>query len=196
MKIEFINNSSPTCENIYPQQRSTYSADAMVVRTEVQKLLNKGVIKPSAHEEGEIISPIFVRPKKDGTYRLILNLKQLNQYIEYHHFKMDTLDAAIKMMKPGCYMASIDLKDAYYTVAIHSEHQKYLKFIFDGILYQYTCLPNGLSSAPRLFTKLLKPVYATLRSMGHLSSGYIDDSYLQGDSYLVNALAMLQLLPI
>ncbi len=103
VKIEFINNSSPTCENIYPQQRSTYSADAMVVRTELQKLLNKGVIKPSAHEEGEIISPIFVRPKKDGTYRLILNLKQLNQYIEYHHFKMDTLDAAIKMMKPGCY---------------------------------------------------------------------------------------------
>ncbi len=57
--------------------------------------------------------------------------------------------------------------------------KKYLKFMFDG-----------------LFTKLLKPVYATLRSMGHLSSGYIDDSYLQGDSYLVNALAMLQLLPI
>ncbi len=183
VKIEFINNNSPTCENIYPQQRSTYSADAMVVRTELQKLLNKGVIMPSAHEEGEIISPIFVRPKKDGTYRLILNLKQLNQYIEYHHFKMDTLGAAVGVVRPGCCMASVDLKDAYYTVAVHSEHQKYLKFIFDGTLYQYTCLPNGLSSAPRLFTKLLKPVYATLHSMGHLNSGYIDDSYLQGDSF-------------
>ncbi|CAH3188815.1 unnamed protein product, partial [Porites lobata] len=32
------------------------------------------------------------------------------------------------------------------------------------------------------FTKLLKPVYATLHSMGHLNSGYIDDSYLQGDT--------------
>ena len=58
----------------------------------------------------------------------------------------------------------------------------YLKFEFNGVLYQYTCLPNGLASAPRIFTKLLKPVYCTLRSMGHLNSAYIDDSYLQGDS--------------
>ena len=43
-------------------------------------------------------------------------------------------------------------------------------------------MPNGLASAPRIFTKLLKPVYATLRSQGHVSFGYIDDSYLQGDS--------------
>ena len=85
-------------------------------------------------------------------------------------------------MRPGCFMASVDLKDAYYTVPIHPSHQKYLKFYFDGVFYTYTCWPNGLASAPRLFTKLLKPVYSTLRSMGHLNSGYIDDSYLQGDT--------------
>ena len=95
---------------------------------------------------------------------------------------MDTLQSAIRMMKPGCYMASIDLKDAYYSVPVATEHQKYLKFLFNGTLYQYTCLPNGLSSAPRIFTKLLKPVYATLNTQGHLNLGYIDDSYLQGDT--------------
>ena len=79
-------------------------------------------------------------------------------------------------------MASVDLKDAYYNFPIHASHQKYLKFWFDGALFKYTCLPYGLASAPRIFTKLLKPVYATLRSMGHLNSGYIDDSYLQGDT--------------
>ena len=50
------------------------------------------------------------------------------------------------------------------------------------IWYQYTYLPNGLSSASRIFTKLLRPVYASLHTLGHLSLGYIDDSYLQGDS--------------
>ena len=74
-------------------------------------------------------------------------------------------------------MASIDLKDAYYTVAVHFEQQKCLQFVFEGTLSQYTCLPNGL------FTKLLKPVHDTLCSMGHLNSGYIDDSYLQGDTF-------------
>ena len=107
---------------------------------------------------------------------------EFNEFVAYHHFKMDILEAAISMMKPGCFMASVDLKDAYYTVPIHPSHQKYLKFCFDGAFWQYTCLRNGLASAPRIFTKLLKPVYATLHSMGHLNSGYIDDSYLQGDT--------------
>lgn len=95
---------------------------------------------------------------------------------------MDPLETAINMMTPGCFMASIDLKDAYYTVPISTDHPKYLKFIFNGSLYQYTCLPNGLSCAPRVFTKLLKPIYATLHNLGYLSLRYIDDSYLKGDT--------------
>ena len=49
-------------------------------------------------------------------------------------------------------------------------------------IFQYTCFPNGISCAPRYFTNLLKPVYSTLRKMGHLNLGYIDDSLLIGDS--------------
>ena len=113
---------------------------------------------------------------------MILNLKQLNEFIVYRHFKMDSLQAATELMKPGCFMASIDLKDAYYSVPIHHDFQKYLKFKFDGKLYPYTCLPNGLSSAPGLFTKLMKPVYATLREQGHTNLGYIDDSLLLGET--------------
>ena len=113
---------------------------------------------------------------------MILNLKEFNKSVEHHHFKMDTLDTVTKMIKPGCHMASVDLKDAYYTVAIHKDHQKFLKFEVKGCLYKCTCLPNGLSSAPRIFTKMLKPVYSTLHNQGHISMGYIDDSYLQGDT--------------
>ena len=76
-------------------------------------------------------------------------------------------------------MASIDLKDAYYSVHIDDLHQKYLNFSWKGNLYQFTCFPNGLALCPRKFTKLLKPVYSTLRMKGHFSVGYIGDSYLQ-----------------
>ena len=51
---------------------------------------------------------LFVRPKKDGCHRLILNLKDMNQYMEYHHFKMDTLQTAISMIRPFSYFASVD----------------------------------------------------------------------------------------
>ena len=113
---------------------------------------------------------------------MILNLKPFNKFVQYHHFKIDTLESANRMMKPGCYIASIDLKDGYYSAPVAIEHQKYLKFVFNGTLYQYTCLLNGLSSAPHTFTKLLKPVYATLHTQGDLNLWYIDDSYLQGDT--------------
>ena len=178
--LEFTQNCEPTQISARPSIFN--SKEQLIVHEEINKLVQKGVIKESHYEHGEFISPIFVRPKPDGSYRTILNLKAFNEFVEYHHFKMDTLESAIRIIKPDCYMASIDLKDAYYTVAIAEEHQKYLKFLFDGKLYQYTCLPNGLSSAPRIFTKLLKTAYAYLHKLGHLSLGYVDDSYLQGDT--------------
>jgi hypothetical protein len=50
-------------------------------------------------------------------------------------------------------------------------------YIWRKQIYQYTCIENGVSEGPRLFTKLLKPVYARLRSLGYVNSGFIDDSY-------------------
>ena len=53
-------------------------------------------------------------------------------------------------------------------------HRKYLGFIWNEVLYEFTCLSNGSSSAPRVFTKLMKPAFATLRSAGYLSLPYYD----------------------
>ena len=92
---------------------------------------------------------------------------------------MDTLQSTLKLVTPDCYMATVDLKDAYYSVPVAQEHCKYLRFIWRSKLYQYTCFPNGISSATRLFTKLMEPCYAHLRCQGHIVSGYIDDTYLQ-----------------
>ena len=153
-----------------------------IIDVEIDKLLIKGVISETTHCRGEYISTIFVRPKKDGGHRLILNLKSLNEHVEYHHFKMDTLQSAIRLMTPNCYMASVDLRDAYFSVPIHNDEQKYPRFCWKGRLFQFTCLPNGLACVPRLFTKILKPAYAMLRQRGRLNVGYIDDSYLQGEN--------------
>jgi len=96
---------------------------------------------------------------------------------------METLASAIKLMTPKCYMATIDLKDAYYTVPVKLEHQKYLTFSWKDNNYKFVCFPNGLSLCPRKFTKLLKPLFAHLRQNGHLVTSYIDDNYIQGNTY-------------
>ena len=180
-KIEFSQTetiSNPPCKKL-----SDFSLkECEIIDSEVQKLISKQVISHCNHTEGEVISPIFTRQKKDGTHRMILNLSRLNSEISYHHFKMDTLLTALTLVSKGCFMASIDLKDAYYSVPIHTDDRKYLRFIWRGHLFEFNALPNGLAPGPRWFTKLLKPVFALLRKDGHTSTSFLDDSLLVATS--------------
>ena len=41
---------------------------------------------------------------------MILNLKRVNSHVVHHYFKMDTLLSAMAMMRPNCFIVSIDLK--------------------------------------------------------------------------------------
>ena len=157
--------------------------DKVVMKTEILHLQQLGVIVPTTRQLDSYISNIFATEKKDHSHRLILNLKLLNLQIRYVHFKMESLADVLNMLTPGVWMASIDLKDAYYSIPVRAGHQKYLTFYFEGGYYKFTCLPNGYSQAPMLFTKILKKVFAALRKSGHSSVIYIDDTYLQGNSY-------------
>ena len=63
--------------------QSTFSVEeSAIIDSEVAKLLSKHIIETLAdHTPYEMISNIFIRPKKDGGHRLILNLKGLNQFV-------------------------------------------------------------------------------------------------------------------
>ena len=92
---------------------------------------------------------------------------------------MDSIKSVLNCITRNCYMCKVDLKDAYYSIKVADDYQRFLKFEWDGTLYQYVCFPNGLASCPRKFTKLLKPPLATLRLRGINIVGYIDDFCLQ-----------------
>ncbi len=114
----------------FPLRLNEIECEHMTI--EISKLLEKKVIEQVSHCEGEFISTVFLRDKKDGSFRLILNLKDLNPAVEYQHFKMETIKSAITMISPNCLMASVDWKDAYFTVPIHPEFRKYLRFSWGG----------------------------------------------------------------
>ena len=79
-------------------------------------------------------------------------------------------------------MTALDIKDAYYSILVEERFQKYLKFVWKGILYQFFMLPNGLSPYSRWFTKILKPHLAESRELKHDIPAYIDDMYLQDNT--------------
>ena len=109
--------------------------------------------------------------------RIILNLKKLHDHVPYIHLKMDTIKSVLNLVTQNCYMAKIDINDAYYSIPIIPEHQKFLKFTLQGKLYKFTCLHNGLCSVSRkpLLFSLLKTALAILRFDYIKIAAYIDD---------------------
>lgn len=171
-KIEF---EQEPVQNCIPNTPNFNNTECALIDDEVEKMLSMGAIEKSQHEDNEFISNIFPVQKKNGKFRPVINLKKLNKFVEYHHFKMETLQHVAELLKRYAYFTSVDLKNAYFSIPIHHTSRKYLKFIWKGTLYEFTCLPFGLSSAPRVFTKIMKPVFSYLRSMGICCFYYIDD---------------------
>ena len=80
-------------------------------------------------------------------------MKSLNKYLEYKHFKMQTLQTILTLIQPNCYITTIDLKDAYYSVKIDGDDTRFLKFLSNSKLLNFVVLTNGLSPGPQKFMK-------------------------------------------
>ena len=120
-----------------------------LIQEEINKLLKKGVVVECEHEAVEHISPIFLRGKTDGTQRLILNLKILNKDLEYKLFKMQKLQTILTLIQPNCYMATIDLKNACYSVKTDLGDTRFLKFVCSSKVLKFVVLPSGFSQDPQ-----------------------------------------------
>ena len=98
-------------------------------------------------------------------------LKTLNEFLKFKPYKLESIEDVLDLITEDCYFGSVDLKDAYYSIPIHENYQKYLKLSWKEEYYQCLVLPNRYSPA-------LIPPFKYLRSKGHFSVKYIDDSLL------------------
>ncbi len=125
-------------------------------------------------------SPIFTVPKKDGAFRLCTDYRKLNDFQRKTTFRMDDIQLISEMIIPGDFGMLLDLKDAYLTLGLHPSHRKYCRFR-DPLTrqrLQWRTVSFGISEAPRLCTKLLRPLIANLKQLGIRCIIYIDDILL------------------
>ena len=111
-------------------------------------------------------SVLFLVSKKDGGQRPVINLIALNQFVQAQHFKMEGVHTLKEILKPGDWLAKVNLKDALFTIPIHVAHRKYLRFTFQEKVYEFNCLPFSLSSAPWVFYQDSKTSYSTFTGAG------------------------------
>ena len=93
-------------------------AEIQLIDEEVEKSLNKGAIQIARPRHGELLSNLFLVPKKTGDMRPVVNLKPLNEFVRKIHFKMENIQTALNFIPRGDSMISTDLKDAYFSVPI------------------------------------------------------------------------------
>ena len=158
--------------------------DVPIYQNEISNLLEKQVIEPVLiqNQNTGFYSTLFIIPKKNGKLRPVTNLRPLNKYLLKKHFKMDTLQKVINLVKKGDWAISIDLTDAYLHIPIHVSHRKFLRFHIKGQSYQWKAMCFGPTSAPRVYTKIMSVVMAYLHLQNIRIVAYLDDLLILNQS--------------
>ena len=181
-KLEF-ENGIPR-QLLKPRPIKFSAEETKFLEHKVAKLLDQEIIRDVTHdhENTKWLSNVFLRRKKDNSFRMILDLSFLNKKLKYEKFKMNTIMDVLKMTRRNMYLASIDLREAYFHLFMLPEHAQYLRFEFQGRIMEFSTLPNGLCSGPKWFTRISKIIMNHLRKKLIQILIYLNDTYLCAES--------------
>ena len=133
-----------------------------------------------------IVNPLSVAFSSAGKPRLILDLCFVNNHLIKEHITFDDWRVFEQFVPPSCYLFKFDFRKGYHHVDIFPDHQLFLGFSWDigGIDFYcvFTVLPFGLSTAPAVFTKVLRPLVSHWHQNGIEIAVYLDDGFGLGHS--------------
>ena len=129
----------------------------------VSRLLLVGGIEYALDER--FVSRAFLVPKKNGGWRLVVDLRWVNSHCAKQSVQYETLKSLRRFAMRNAWMVSFDLQDGYYHLAVKAEDRPYFTFCIGGDCFRCVGLPFGWTASPRVFTKLMRPVVRALRSM-------------------------------
>ena len=138
------------------------------------------------HSQPWVVNPLTVSVRAEGKKHLVLDLRHVNPHLFKGKFKRKEFSTAQQLLGEGYYLYTIEIKSAYHHVEIFDSHRTYLGFQwpYQGkpTYFVFSVLPFGMSTAPYIFTKVLKPVINYWRSTDRRISMFLDDG-LGGNSY-------------
>ena len=161
-----------------PVSFPTYRAGsprAQALRQEVEAMLAKGALEIARDPGPGFYSRLFLVEMATGGWRPVIDLSHLNDFVQLTPFKMETVASVLLSVREGDFLASLDLKDAYFQIPIHGSSRKLLRFMSEGTVYQFKALCFGLSTAPQVFTRVFAAVSAWAHARGIRLLRYLDD---------------------
>ena len=114
-------------------QTSFQYGPPQLARLNQEERLRKDAIQQLKSEPGEFLNNLVLVNKKDGGHRPVINLKFLNSFIPYQHFKTKGMHLIEDLLQEHDFLIKIDLKDAYSGIPLDKSSRKYIRFPWEGI---------------------------------------------------------------
>ena len=121
---------SRPCLSAVPIPLPSYSPGSVrgiALAAAVLDLRAKDAIEPASQDLG-FYSRLFVTPKVTGGWRPVIDLSCLNRFVHLSRFRMETSASVLQSLRPGDWMVSLDLQDAYLQVPVHPDSRRFLRF--------------------------------------------------------------------
>ena len=126
------------------------------LKVQLQELLDKGFIRPSNSHWGALV--LFVK-KKDGTFRLCIDYRQLNKVTVKNKYPLPQIDDLFDQFKGAQVFSKIDLRSGYHQLRIKERDVPKTAFRTRYGHYEFLVMPFGLTNAPAMFMDLMKRVF-------------------------------------
>eukprot|EP00253_Pinus_taeda_P022926 PITA_22926 len=126
------------------------------LKMQLQQLLDKKYIRPSVSPWGAPV--LFVR-KKDETFRMCINYRQLNKLTVKNKYPLPRIDELFDQVKGATMFSKIDLRSGYHQIRIKEEDVAKTAFRTRYGHYEFVVLTFGLTNAPATFMCLMNSVF-------------------------------------
>ena len=143
------------------------------VNTELERLLELGVIEPVS-KPPTWVNPIVVVPKKDpGSIRMCVDMRAANTSIIREPYQIPTLEELIHEYNGCTVFTKLDLNKGYHQIELDEESRYLTAFATHKGIFRYTRLLFGMSSAAELYQKEIEHALSGIPGVRNISDDII-----------------------
>jgi hypothetical protein len=168
--IEFVIELNPDTAPIYKTPFRMTTPELVELKEHIKELLGKGFICPSASPWGD---PVIFVSKKDGTQRLCMDYRALNEATIRNKYPLPRIDDLFDQLCGPCVFSKIDLRSGYHQWKVRECDIPRTTFILRYGLYEFTVMSFRLTNALAYFMYMMNKVF--MEYLGKFVVVFIDD---------------------
>ncbi|GFW60316.1 retrovirus-related Pol polyprotein from transposon 17.6 [Trichonephila clavipes] len=162
-----LKDEEPVCQH----PRRLAFTERQEVNKQIEEWLNEGIIRPSS---SEYASPIVMVKKKDGSSRMCIDYRKLNQKLVKDKFPLPIIEDVLDTLQEAKVYSTLDLRNGFFHVDVDEDCRKYTSFIVPDGQFEFNKVPFGLSTSPGVFQRYVSSIFRDLTRKGIVIS-YLDD---------------------